>query len=137
MKTKRWLPFLVTLLLTLVNLETFAQSTITGTIIEKSSGETIIGAAILEKGTSNGCVTDYNGKFRLKSDNNYPITLIVRFIGFNTEELIVKSASDKIKIMLTEDSQQLNLLFLHLVQIRLRNSLEKNLNQELGCLHHL
>ena len=66
MKTKLRLPFLVTLLLTLVNLETFAQSTIKGTIIEKSSGETIIGAAILEKGTSNGCVTDYNGKFTTK-----------------------------------------------------------------------
>jgi len=108
MKTKLWLPFLVTLLLTLVNLKTFSQSTIKGTIIEKSSGETIIGAAILEKGTSNGCVTDYNGKFLLKSDNNYPITLIIRFIGYTTQELIVKSASDKIKIMLTEDSQQLD-----------------------------
>ena len=65
MKTKLWLPFQVTLLLTLVHLETFSQSAIKGTIIEKSSGETIIGAAILEKGTSNGCVTDYNGKFTL------------------------------------------------------------------------
>ena len=108
MKTKLWLPFLVTLLLTLVHLETFSQSTIKGTIIEKSSGETIIGAAILEKGTTSGCVTDYNGKFTLKSDNSYPITIIVRFIGFNTEELIIKSASDKIKILLTEDSQQLD-----------------------------
>ena len=101
MKTKLWLPFLVTLLLTLVNLETFSQSTIKGTIIEKSSGETIIGAAILEKSTSNGCVTDFNGKFTLKSENNYPITLIIRFIGFTTQELIVKSANDKIKISST------------------------------------
>ena len=108
MKTKLRLSFLVTILLTLVNLTAFAQSTIKGTIIEKSSGETIIGAAILEKGTSNGCVTDYNGKFTLKSDNNYPITLIIRFIGFTTQELIVKSANDKIKISLTEDSQQLD-----------------------------
>ena len=108
MKTTLRLPFLVTILLILVNLTAVTQSTIKGTIIEKSSGETIIGAGILEKGTSNGCVTDYNGKFTLKSDNNYPITLIVRFIGFNTEELIVKSANDKIKISLTEDSQQLD-----------------------------
>jgi len=108
MKTKLRLSFLVTILLTLVNLTAFTQSTIKGTISEKSSGETIIGAAILEKGTSNGCVTDYNGKFTLKSDNNYPITLIIRFIGFTTQELIVKSANDKIKISLTEDSQQLD-----------------------------
>ena len=65
MKTKFRLPLLVTILLTLVNLTAFTQSTIKGTIIEKSSGETIIGAAILEKGTSNGCITDYNGKFTL------------------------------------------------------------------------
>jgi len=108
MKTRFRLSFFVTILLTLVNLTALTQSTIKGTIIEKSSGETIIGAAILEKGTSNGCVTDYNGKFTLKSDNSYPITLIIRFIGFNTEELIVKSANDKIKITLTEDSQQLD-----------------------------
>jgi outer membrane receptor protein involved in Fe transport len=108
MKTILRLPLLVTILLTIVNLTAFAQSTIKGTIIEKSSGETIIGAAILEKGTSNGCVTDYNGKFTLKSDNSYPITLIIRFIGFNTQELIVKSANDKIKITLTENSQQLD-----------------------------
>lgn len=108
MKTKFRLPFFVTILLTLVNITVFAQSTIKGTIIEKSSGETIIGAAILEKGTSNGCVTDYNGKFTLKSDNNYPITLIIRFIGFNNQELIVKSANDKINISLTENSQQLD-----------------------------
>ncbi len=108
MKTILRLPLLVTILLTIVNLTAFTQSTIKGTIIEKSSGETIIGAAILEKGTSNGCITDYNGKFTLTSKNNYPITLIIRFIGFNAEELIVKSANDKIKISLTEDSQQLD-----------------------------
>ena len=108
MKTKLRLSFLITALLTLVNLTTFAQTTIKGTIIEKSSGETIIGAAILEKGTSNGCVTDYNGKFSLKSDNNYPITLIIRFIGFNNQELIVNSANDKIKITLSVNSQQLD-----------------------------
>ena len=108
MKTILRLPLLVTILLTIVNLTAFTQSTIKGTIIEKSSGETIIGAAILEKGTSNGCITDYNGKFTLISKSNYPITLIIRFIGFNTEELIVKSAKDKIKISLTEDSQQLD-----------------------------
>ena len=46
MKTKFRLPALVTILLTLVNLTAATQSTIKGTIIEKSSGETIIGAAI-------------------------------------------------------------------------------------------
>lgn len=108
MKTILRLPFFIFLLLTIVNSTSFSQTTIKGTIIEKGSGETIIGAAILEKSTSNGCVTDFNGRFTLKSENNYPITLIIRFIGFTTQELVVKSANEKIKISLIEDSQQLD-----------------------------
>jgi len=108
MKTKPGSSLLITILTTLVSISAYTQSTIKGTISEKSSGETIIGAAILEKGTSNGCVTDYKGKFTLNSKNDYPITLIIRFIGYNTEEFTVNSASDKVNISLTEDSQQLD-----------------------------
>ncbi len=58
--------FLFTLLFSMVCMVLQAQSLqVEGTVISKSDGEPIIGASVLEKGTTNGTITDLDGKFSL------------------------------------------------------------------------
>ncbi|KAA6341349.1 TonB-dependent receptor SusC [termite gut metagenome] len=74
-------------------------------IITDSSGEPIIGANILVRGTINGTVTDINGNYTL---SGVPVNaiLVVSYIGFQTKEVTVGSQST-LNISLTEDSQAL------------------------------
>ena len=60
--------------------------TVTGLVVD-SKGETIIGANIMEKGTSNGTITDFEGKFKLNVSPGG--TLVVSYIGFKSVELPV------------------------------------------------
>lgn len=68
-------------------------------------GEPIIGASVQEKGTTNGIVTDIDGRFSLSVESD--ATLIISFIGFQTQE--VKAAAGKtINIVLKEDTEMLD-----------------------------
>lgn len=77
---------------------------ITGTVHD-SDGEPVIGANIVEKGTTNGTVTDVDGHFELTvSDKSL---LVVSYIGYNTEEIPVKG-QNLFTIRLTDDSQAID-----------------------------
>ncbi|MDR1675783.1 MAG: TonB-dependent receptor [Tannerella sp.] len=79
---------------------------ITGTVVDVN-GEPVIGANILEKGTTNGIVTDVDGNFSLNVANN--AVLQVSFIGYITQEISVLSLSGELlAIKLIEDSQALD-----------------------------
>ena len=56
---------LLSLTLALVSTIMYAQEEISGTVVDPT-GETVIGATVMEKGTSNGTVTDFDGNFTLK-----------------------------------------------------------------------
>ncbi len=75
--------------------------TISGLVIE-NSGEPIIGASILEKGTTNGTISDIDGHFNLTVSPN--AVLVVSFIGFETKEI---KAQSKMKVTLKEDTHLL------------------------------
>ncbi len=74
---------------------------ITGTVVDKS-GEPIIGANIIEKGTKNGSVSNINGEFSMNV-KNYGAVLVVSYIGYKPQEISVKERN--IKITLIEDSE--------------------------------
>lgn len=77
---------------------------VTGTVLD-SDGLPVIGANVVEKGTTNGTVTDVDGRFELAvSDKSL---LIVSYIGYNTEEIPVKGRS-VVTVRLTDDSQALD-----------------------------
>ena len=76
---------------------------ITGTVFD-DQGEPIIGANIIEKGTTNGVISDLDGKFTLAVQEN--ATLLISFIGFITQEIPVRNQSN-ITITLREDLQTL------------------------------
>lgn len=68
------------------------------------NGEAIIGASILEKGTSNGTITDMDGQFSINVSAN--ATLVVSYIGYSSYEAVVTS-SQTLSITLEEDSKHL------------------------------
>ena len=79
-----------------------AQSTIKGHV-KDDTGESIIGASIVVKGTQGGTVTDFDGNFSLQCQPG--ATLVVTYIGYVPQEV---KAKDGLDITLTEDVAQLN-----------------------------
>jgi len=83
---------------------TFAQGgTVTGTIYDEESGETLIGANVILKGTTTGTVTDVQGNFSLEVNQNPPFILIIKFIGYANQEITVTSFSEKLTINMGAD----------------------------------
>ena len=76
---------------------------ITGTVTD-TQGEPVIGANVVEKGTTNGVVTDYDGGFTLSVSPNS--TLQVSYIGYVMQDISVGSQSS-IDVVLREDFQNL------------------------------
>lgn len=62
----------------------FAQQTVSGTVTD-ANGEPLIGANILEKGTSNGTITDIDGNFELQLQTDEPV-LLLSYTGYTTIE---------------------------------------------------
>ena len=93
-QTKRFLLSFLTLMLCTIM---YAQE-ITGTVIDET-GEGVIGATVMEKGTSNGTVTDFDGNFKLKVDAGK--TLVISYIGYLTQEL---PAQNGMKVAMKNDA---------------------------------
>jgi TonB-linked SusC/RagA family outer membrane protein len=83
-------------------LDVSAQTTINGHV-KDDTGEDIIGASVIVKGTQNGTVTDFDGNFQLKCEPG--VTLVISFIGFTPQEV---KAANQMEITLKEDVAQLN-----------------------------
>lgn len=82
-----------------------AQSiTLTGNV-KDSTGEPVIGASILEKGTSNGVITDFDGNFNLNVSSN--ATVVISYIGMRTQEIAVNGRT-RIDVTLQDDAQALD-----------------------------
>ena len=79
-----------------------AQVTATGTVLEASTGEPVIGASILEEGTSNGTITDFDGNFQLNVATG--AKLVISYVGYKSQTL---SATSGMTVKLAEDSEVL------------------------------
>ena len=78
-----------------------AQTEITGTVVDPQ-GEPVIGATVMEKGTANGTVTDFDGNFKLKVTAGK--TLTFSYIGFEKQELPAKAG---MKVALRDNAAEL------------------------------
>lgn len=78
------------------------KTKIAGVVVDQN-GELIIGANILQKGTSNGTITDINGQFILNCPIGTPLT--ISYIGFLQQTV---KATVNMKIVLHEDSKTLD-----------------------------
>ena len=79
------------------------SSTIRGKVID-TNGDPVIGANIVEKGTTNGTTTDVEGNFSINAKSGS--TLVITFIGYVREE-VKANAGRRMEIILQEDSETL------------------------------
>ena len=80
------------------------KRTITG-VVKDANGEPVIGANVVEKGTTNGTITDVDGKFTLSVAPG--ATLAVSYIGYTTSEVAVGNQSS-LELTLQEDTEMLD-----------------------------
>ncbi|WP_321479276.1 TonB-dependent receptor [uncultured Bacteroides sp.] len=73
--------------------------------VKDKTGESVIGASILEKGTTNGTITDLNGNFTLNVSGTKP--LIISYIGMKSQEVKIKGKK-QIKVILEDDAKALD-----------------------------
>jgi len=85
------------LFLTLVYLDTSAQTTVKGNITDES-GEGLIGVNVLVDGTILGTITDINGDFLLTVGSAPPFTLVVSYVGYETQRVEVSSGTTSANI---------------------------------------
>ena len=89
---KRLNLLLTSMVIILFTTFTFAQGTITGKVIDASYSESLIGATVVQKGTTNGTVTDIDGifSFSLPAGDQ---TLTISYVGYNDQDVNVTVTS--------------------------------------------
>ncbi len=104
LKNARLRPFALFMALFLMNVSwAFAQLTVTGHV-KSTSGDPLIGVNVVEKGTTNGTVTDMDGNFSLRVEKGK--TLVFSYIGFLSQENVVRG--NRMNITLKEDTETLD-----------------------------
>ena len=84
----------------------FAQTrTVSGTVTDASTGEALIGASVLVKGTSTGAVTDIDGNFSLELSERK--TLTISYVGYLSKE-VKASPGANLEIQLESDSKSID-----------------------------
>ena len=104
LKNARLRPFVLFMALFLMNVSwAFAQLTVTGNV-KSTTGEPLIGVNVIEKGTTNGTVTDLDGNYTLRVAKGK--TLVFSYIGFLSQEVVVNNA--KVDVTMKEDTETLD-----------------------------
>ncbi len=83
----------------------FAQNKEISGHVTDTKGEEIIGASVLEKGTTNGVITDFSGNFKITVTPK--VVLQVSYVGYKTQEILVGNKSS-LTITLVEDTEILD-----------------------------
>ena len=103
--TKILRPLWLLMLLCLIPVWALAQEVTISGNVKDSNGEPIIGASVLEKGTTNGIITDFDGNFNLIVNSNS--ILSISFVGYKTQEINVNGQTS-FNIVLSEDTEVLD-----------------------------
>lgn len=88
----------------IVGFSAIAQNSVTGTILDET-GQPIPGVNILEKNTTNGAASDFDGNYMIKVGDN--ATLVFSYVGYKTLEIIV-GGKQNISVTMLADNQQLD-----------------------------
>ena len=95
--------FLILLLTFFVSMTAFAQKQQYSGVVVDGGGEPVIGASVIQKGTTSGAITDLDGKFTVSVEPGS--TLVISYIGYKNYETKV---SNNMRIVLEEDSKTLS-----------------------------
>jgi outer membrane receptor for ferrienterochelin and colicin len=108
LKKRLLLLFVLSLCVFLESALAQANASFNGIVRDAVTGEPLIGASVAVKGTSFGTSTDYEGSFQLKLSQPFPATIIVSYIGYIKQELVVTSGSKPLLIKLKENTKELS-----------------------------
>ena len=98
--------FIMCFILSLISLCAFAQDsgrTITGTV-QDAKGNPLVGAVVMQPGSSNGAVTDADGAFSIEVSGGGTVTLEVSILGYVTKSFSLPEKQDVLKAFLSEDA---------------------------------
>ena len=102
---KRKLMLLMTCLMIGIGLVNAQISKVTGNVTSEEDGLPVVGASVLVKGTTVGTVTDIDGNFTLTNVPSSAGTLVISFIGMQSQEVKIKPI---VKVVLKSDAEQLD-----------------------------
>ena len=102
---KRKLMLLMTCLMIGIGLVNAQISKVTGNVTSEEDGLPVVGASVLVKGTTVGTVTDIDGNFTLTNVPSSAGTLVISFIGMQSQEVKVKPI---VNVVLKSDAEQLD-----------------------------
>lgn len=82
----------------------FAQTTISGTVIDADTKETLVGVNIIVKGKVIGTISDLDGNFTLNVNQEPPFTLIFSMVGYSSQEVEITGGISNLEIELAEST---------------------------------
>ncbi len=85
----------------------FAQTEISGVVLSKEEGEPLIGARIIEKGSQNGVISEFDGSFKLTLIQADTAHLLVSYLGYESQEVAV-AGKKTFTILLAEEGKALD-----------------------------
>lgn len=88
-----------------IGLATAQVTRVTGNVTSSEDGEPVVGASILVKGTNVGTITDIDGNFTISNVPQNGTTLVISFIGMQTQEVPIR---ETVRVMLRPDSELLD-----------------------------
>ena len=102
---KRKLMLLLACLFVGIGLVTAQTQKVTGVVISEEDGQPVIGASVLVKGTQIGAITGVDGDFTLPNVPSSAKTLVVSFIGMQTQEVAIKP---HVRVVMSSDTEVLD-----------------------------
>ena len=83
----------------------FAQNlNVGGVVVDKKTGDPLIGATVMQKGTSNGTVTDLDGKFTFVMPTGS--VLIISYVGYTSQEFVIKE-NNQLRVLMVSNTENL------------------------------
>ncbi len=79
-----------------------------GIVVDNNTGETLIGASVVLKGTTAGAATDIDGRFELTVNQLPPFAIVISSMGYTDQEIEVKSIDADLRVKLGADQVLLN-----------------------------
>ena len=93
---------LLALVQALIISNTYAQSVSGKVRSETERNQTLVGASVFWLGTTIGSATDVNGEFTIAEPQTFPAKLVVSFVGYQSDTILVKNAKKNLEIQLSK-----------------------------------
>jgi TonB-dependent SusC/RagA subfamily outer membrane receptor len=102
----RYKPFLLLAILLLVEQVAYAQFTVTGTVIDKNTGDLLVGANVFHAESNTGATTDVDGTFSIRLPGQ-SATIRISYVGYISRTIQVSATDTKLRIELSSDISNL------------------------------